>query len=118
MVMSPAQHDETWNARFNAADLEGLMSLYEADGMLVEPGGKPLVGYDAMRGFLEGFFAMSPRIDLRTAAILALALVLPVIFLGIVPRELSSTAADISTVFPFAPSAPITVIFAESPSIW
>lgn len=38
--------------------------------MLVEPGGKPLVGPDAIRGFLEGFFGMSPRIDLRTPAIL------------------------------------------------
>ncbi|MDT7745032.1 MAG: hypothetical protein QOE59_4110, partial [Actinomycetota bacterium] len=27
MVMSPAQFDETWNARFNAADTEGLLSL-------------------------------------------------------------------------------------------
>ena len=70
MVMSPAQFDETWTARFNAADLEGLLSLYETDAMLVEPGGKPLVGQDAIRGLLEGFFAMSPRIDLRTAAIL------------------------------------------------
>jgi uncharacterized protein (TIGR02246 family) len=70
MVMSPAQFDETWNARFNAADLEGLLGLYETDGMLVEPGGKPLVGHGAIRAFLEGFFAMSPRIDLRTAAIL------------------------------------------------
>ncbi|MEO9174737.1 MAG: hypothetical protein ABI317_04420, partial [Gaiellales bacterium] len=40
--------------------------------------------------------------ELRTAAILALALVLPMIFLGIVPRELSATAADISSMFPFA----------------
>jgi uncharacterized protein (TIGR02246 family) len=71
MVMSPAQFDPTWTARFNAADTEGLLSLYETDGMLVgEPGGKPLVGHGAIREFLEGFFAMSPRIDLRTAAIL------------------------------------------------
>jgi hypothetical protein len=55
--------------------------------------------------------------ELRTAAILALALVLPVIFLGIVPRELSSTAADISTVFPFAPSAHVysDVLFVSAP---
>ena len=71
MVMSPAQFDETWNARFNAADTEGLLSLYESDAMLVgEPGGKPLVGHGAIREFLEGFFAMSPSIDLRTASIL------------------------------------------------
>ena len=70
MVMSPAQFDETWSERFNAADTDGLLGLYEADGMLVEPGGKPLVGHDAIRQFVEGFFTMSPRIDLRTAAIL------------------------------------------------
>ena len=50
-------------------------------------------------------------------AALALALVLPVIFLGIVPRELSSTAADISTAFPFAPSAHVfsDVLFVSAP---
>jgi uncharacterized protein (TIGR02246 family) len=70
MVMSPAQFDETWSERFNAADTDGLLSLYETDAILVEPGGKPLVGHDAIRAMLEGFFTMSPRIDLRTAAIL------------------------------------------------
>jgi uncharacterized protein (TIGR02246 family) len=71
MIMSPAQSDETWMARFNAADTDGLLALYERDGMLIgEPGGKPLVGHDAIRQFAEAFFAMSPRIDLRTDAIL------------------------------------------------
>jgi ABC-2 type transport system permease protein len=55
--------------------------------------------------------------ELRTAAILALALVLPVIFLGIVPRELSVTAARISEAFPFAPSAHVfsDVLFVSAP---
>jgi hypothetical protein len=55
--------------------------------------------------------------ELRTAAILALALVLPVIFLGIVPRELSLTAARISAAFPFAPSAHVfsDVLFVSAP---
>jgi ABC-2 type transport system permease protein len=55
--------------------------------------------------------------ELRTAAILALALVLPVIFLGIVPRQLSATAADISVLFPFAPSAHVfsDVLFVSAP---
>ena len=55
--------------------------------------------------------------ELRTAAILALALVLPVIFLGIVRRELSLTAARISTAFPFAPSAHVfsDVLFVSAP---
>jgi ABC-2 type transport system permease protein len=55
--------------------------------------------------------------ELRTAAILALALVLPVIFLGIVPRELSPTAARISEAFPFAPSAHVfsDVLFVSAP---
>jgi uncharacterized protein (TIGR02246 family) len=71
VIDSPAQADETWMARFNAADTDGLLALYEPDGLLVgEPGGKPLVGHDAIRQFAETFFAMSPRIDLRTAAIL------------------------------------------------
>jgi ABC-2 type transport system permease protein len=64
-------------------------------------------------GVLVGILAR----ELRTAAILALALVLPVIFLGIVPRELSATAADISTAFPFAPSAHVfsDVLFVSAP---
>jgi hypothetical protein len=55
--------------------------------------------------------------ELRTAAILALALVLPMIFLGIVPHELSPTAATVSTAFPFAPSAHVfsDVLFVSAP---
>jgi hypothetical protein len=55
--------------------------------------------------------------ELRTAAILALALILPVIFLGIVPRELSPMAARISDAFPFAPSAHVfsDVLFVSEP---
>jgi ABC-type multidrug transport system permease subunit len=55
--------------------------------------------------------------ELRTAAILALALVLPMIFLGIVPHELSPTAATVSDVFPFAPSAHVfsDVLFVSAP---
>ena len=55
--------------------------------------------------------------ELRTAAILALALVLPMIFLGIVPHELSPTAATVSDAFPFAPSAHVfsDVLFVSAP---
>jgi uncharacterized protein (TIGR02246 family) len=71
VLRSPAQFDETWMARFNAADTDGLLALYEPDGLLVgEPGSKPAVGHDEIRQVAEGFFAMSPQIDLRTAAIL------------------------------------------------
>jgi hypothetical protein len=55
--------------------------------------------------------------ELRTAAILALALVLPMIFLGVVPHELSPTAARVSDVFPFAPAAHVfsDVLFVSAP---
>ena len=55
--------------------------------------------------------------ELRTAAILALALVLPMIFLGIVPHQLSPTAATSRPQFPFAPSAHVfsDVLFASAP---
>ncbi|HEY2221460.1 SgcJ/EcaC family oxidoreductase [Actinomycetospora sp.] len=70
-VMSPAQFDETWSANFNAADANALVGLYESDGVLIpEPGGKPLVGHEAIAEFANGFFAMTPRIDLRTQVIL------------------------------------------------
>ena len=42
--------------RFNAGDIDGLVALYEEDAIFVpEPGGKPLVGRDAIRDFAVNF---------------------------------------------------------------
>ena len=41
----------------------------------------------------------------RTATILALAVTLPLIFLGVIPASVSQLAATISNLFPFAPAA-------------
>ena len=70
-IMSPAQADEVWMGLFNAGDIEGLLGLYEDDALFVpEPGGKPLVGPDAIREWIMAFPLQDPQIDLRTHMIL------------------------------------------------
>jgi uncharacterized protein (TIGR02246 family) len=69
-IMSPAQADATWMERFNAGDIDGLVELYEPDALFVpEPGGKPLVGGDAIREFAANFPLQNPQVDLRTRVI-------------------------------------------------
>ncbi|MFC5139278.1 YybH family protein [Actinomycetospora rhizophila] len=65
--MSPAQADEVWMGLFNTGDIDGLLGLYEDDALFVpEPGGKPLVGPDAIRDWITAFPMREPSIDLRT----------------------------------------------------
>jgi len=70
-IMSPAQGDEAWMERFNAGDIDGLMALYEEDAIFVpEPGGKPLVGQDAIRDFCVNFPITDATIEFRPRALL------------------------------------------------
>lgn len=41
---------EAWQARFEAGDMEGLMSLYAEDARLLPPNGEMVQGHDAIRG--------------------------------------------------------------------
>ncbi|WP_433035471.1 YybH family protein [Actinomycetospora sp. CA-053990] len=70
-IMSPAQGDEAWRERFNAGDVEGLLALYEEDAIFVpEPGGKPLVGREAIRDFVVNFPIEDATVEFRPKALL------------------------------------------------
>lgn len=70
-IMSPAQGDEVWMERFNAGDIDGLVALYEEDALFVpEPGGKPMVGREAIRDFCVNFPITEATVEFRPRAIL------------------------------------------------
>jgi uncharacterized protein (TIGR02246 family) len=47
-----------WRDLFNAADLDGLMSLYEPAAILVPEPGKTVKGLEGIRAALGGFLAL------------------------------------------------------------
>lgn len=53
---------------FNAKDVDGLLSLYEDDGMLVAAPDQVAQGKDAIRGSLEAFLGMGGRIEFLAEA--------------------------------------------------
>lgn len=67
---SPEDIDFVWAEAFNAADGAALLSLYEPGAVFVLPGGDVVEGPAAIGEALGGFFALKPRIDLRTERIL------------------------------------------------
>jgi len=87
---TPAQVDELFAAAFNAADVDGLVALYEPTARLVAHTGDTISDPTTRRAYVESFFAMSPKIDLRTERIIEngdLALVYS-------PWTVSGTGAD------------------------
>jgi hypothetical protein len=54
----------------------------------------------------------------RSAAMLALAAVVPLVFLGVIPDDVSASAAAISAFFPFAPAARALAGVLVDPSPW
>jgi len=46
--------------RANAADVAGVVALYEADAVLVGPDGELCIGADAIRGFYHTLLATRP----------------------------------------------------------
>lgn len=49
----------------NEASLDGALALYDADAVLVERGGKLVIGLNAIREYLAGLLAIRPRITIR-----------------------------------------------------
>jgi uncharacterized protein (TIGR02246 family) len=49
--------------RANAADVEGLVALYEPDAMLADGKGKVAIGHAQIREFLVKFLTRRPRLD-------------------------------------------------------
>jgi hypothetical protein len=84
----------------------------------------PLAAAGAAFGALGCVVGAAAR-DLRAASLVGVALVTPIVLVGLVPREVSPLAADVSELLPFAPaarafgatlfdSAPVTSVFAAS----
>jgi uncharacterized protein (TIGR02246 family) len=67
---SPEEIDSTWMEAFNAGDGEAILSLYEPGAVFVLPSGDAIEGIEAIGQTVGGFFAMKPRIDLRTDRVL------------------------------------------------
>lgn len=61
---TPAETDDLFGACANAADLEGLVALYEPDATLVAGDAGVLVGHDSIRAYLAGLVALKPTIDM------------------------------------------------------
>jgi hypothetical protein len=84
----------------------------------------PLAAAGAAFGALGCVVGAAAR-DLRAASLVGVALVTPIVLVGLVPREVSPLAADVSELLPFAPaarafgatlfdSAPVTSVLAAS----
>lgn len=62
---TPEALHRAWADRFNAGDLDGLMTLYAADAIMVPEPGKVVSGLAAIRDVLAGFLSLKGRFELR-----------------------------------------------------
>lgn len=69
-AMKPAQVDELFAEAFNAGDVDALVALYEPDAPLVTHTGDVISDAATRRAYVEGFFTMAPKMDLRTDRII------------------------------------------------
>jgi ketosteroid isomerase-like protein len=61
-VSDPEELGRLFAERVNAADLEGLVALYEESATFVGPDGGSASGSDAIRERLEGLLAITPEV--------------------------------------------------------
>lgn len=67
---TPHDFDGLASKAFNAADLDSLLALYEAEASLVgEPGSPPATGHAAIREGFQEFLALNAPLDLRTRSV-------------------------------------------------
>ncbi|HTC71723.1 MAG TPA: nuclear transport factor 2 family protein, partial [Solirubrobacteraceae bacterium] len=66
-VDDPEELGRLFAERVNAADLDGLLALYEESATLVSPDGMSASGSDAIRERLEALLAMTPAITLTSS---------------------------------------------------
>jgi uncharacterized protein (TIGR02246 family) len=67
---TPEELEQRFAEAFNAGDVDGAVALYEPSAILMlQPGGEPVRGTEAIREALGGFFTMfgeSPKIDFHS----------------------------------------------------
>ena len=66
---SPRSVHETFEAAFNAGDLETIVALYEPDAILISSPGKAVRGHEAVRQMLHKFLAVSQKLTLQVAGV-------------------------------------------------
>jgi uncharacterized protein (TIGR02246 family) len=67
---TPARAIELFAECMNVGDVEGAMSLYEADAVFASQPGRSVTGHVAIREALEGFVALQPRMTGTIAQVL------------------------------------------------
>lgn len=70
---NPAETDELFGERVNAADLDGMVALYEPNATFVAGDGGLRIGRAAIREELAGLTAAQPTIDMGTIRVVPLA---------------------------------------------
>ena len=68
-AMTPAQIHRVFENAFNAGDMDGLLDLYEPDGVLIPQPGQVARGTQQVREALGGFLGLGGRITLDTKEI-------------------------------------------------
>ena len=63
---APEQIHQLFESAFNAADIDGLMELYESNAALIAQPGSVDHGSEQVRVALQGFLALKGRITLNT----------------------------------------------------
>jgi uncharacterized protein (TIGR02246 family) len=63
---TPEQIHQLFESAFNAADIDGLMELYESNAALIAQPGSVDRGSEQVRAALQGFLALKGRITLNT----------------------------------------------------
>ena len=62
---TPEQIHRLFESAFNAADIDGLMDLYESNAALIAQPGSVDHGSEQVRAELQGFLALKGRITLN-----------------------------------------------------
>jgi ketosteroid isomerase-like protein len=57
--------DSAWEKAYNGGDVEGVVSLYDANAVLLPPGAPPAKGRDAIRAFFAKDMAESGKAGVR-----------------------------------------------------
>ena len=68
---TPEQIHHLFESAFNAADIDGLMELYESNAALIAQPGSVDHGSEQVRAALQGFLALKGRITLNTKLVFA-----------------------------------------------
>lgn len=64
-AQTPEDVDRLFGEYFNAADVEGLVALYERGGTLVGMDGSAITGHAAIRTWATELFQTKPRIEMK-----------------------------------------------------